>query len=333
MTRSGPSLPLLAIAALLLLLMGAERLSRPPVIVAAPQPTPEPQPAIADATPAEVIVHNWPGDLRMIEPDYLLKSPLLHTEVSQRPRRNIVTYHVIGGDTVIGIAKRFNISAESVLWANDRTELNPEFLRIGQELIIPPTTGVLHEVKAGDTVESIAKMYKADTAAVIALESNALTPPYALSAGQKVMVPGGEKPYQPKVVYGYSGAVPAQATRGSGKFVWPLGGILTQGFWTGHRAIDIGVRLGSAVLASDSGFVVLVANDDYGYGKHVMVNHGNGFETLYAHLSTILVSPGQTISKGQAIGLSGSTGHSTGPHLHFEVRYYGQQLNPLNYLP
>jgi murein DD-endopeptidase MepM/ murein hydrolase activator NlpD len=115
--------------------------------------------------------------------------------------------------------------------------------------------------------------------------------------------------------------------------VWPLGGILTQGFWTGHRAIDIGVRLGSAVLASDSGFVVLVANDDYGYGKHVMVNHGNGFETLYAHLSTILVSPGQTISKGQAIGLSGSTGHSTGPHLHFEVRYYGQQLNPLNYLP
>jgi murein DD-endopeptidase MepM/ murein hydrolase activator NlpD len=331
MTRSGPSLPLLAIAALLLIIMGAERVSRPPVIVAAPQPTPVP-PAVV-ATPDPPIVHAWPDDLRLIEPDYLVKAPLLHTEVSLRPRRDIVSYHVIGGDTVIGIAKRFNISAESILWANERSELNPEFLRIGQELIIPPTTGVLLDVKASDTVDSLAKTYKVDRAAIIAFEFNGLTPPYALSAGQKIMVPGGEKPYQPKVVYGYSGAVPAQATRGSGHFVWPIGGVLTQGFWTGHRAIDIGVRIGSAVLSSDSGFVVLVANDDYGYGKHVMVNHGNGFETLYAHLSTILVAPGQTVGKGQPLGLSGSTGRSTGPHLHFEVRYYGQQLNPLNYLP
>jgi murein DD-endopeptidase MepM/ murein hydrolase activator NlpD len=332
MTHGGPSLPLLAIATLLVLFMGAERLSLPPVIVAAPQPTPE-APLEVSPTPDAAIVHFWPGDLRQIEPDYLVKSPLLHTEVSLRPRREIVTYHVIGGDTIIGIAKRFNISAESVLWANERTELNPEFLRVGQELVIPPTTGVLHEVKAGDTVDSIAKKYKVDVSVVTDLESNGLTPPFALSVGQRVMVPGGEKPYQPKVVYGYTGAVPAQATRGSGNFVWPLGGILTQGYWTGHRAIDIGVRIGSAVLTSDSGFVVLVANDDYGYGKHVMVNHGNGFETLYAHLSTILVSPGQTVRKGQPIGLSGSTGRSTGPHLHFEVRYYGQQLNPLNYLP
>ena len=331
MTRSGPSLPLLAIATLLVLFIGTERLSQPPVIVAAPQPTPE-APLEVSPTPDAIIVHFWPGDLRQIEPDYFVKSPLLHTEVSRRPRREIVTYHVIGGDTIIGIAKRFNISAESVLWANERTELNPEYLRLGQELVIPPTTGVLHEAKAGDTVDSIAKKYKVDVSVVTDLESNGLTPPFVLSPGQRVMVPGGEKPYQPKVVYGYTGAVPAQATRGSGNFVWPLGGILTQGFWTGHRAIDIGVRLGSAVLTSDSGFVVLVANDDYGYGKHVMVNHGNGFETLYAHLSTILVSPGQTVRKGQPIGLSGSTGRSTGPHLHFEVRYYGQQLNPLNYL-
>ncbi|MEP7199324.1 MAG: M23 family metallopeptidase, partial [Chloroflexota bacterium] len=205
--------------------------------------------------------------------------------------------------------------------------------KIGQELIIPPTSGVLHEVKAGDTLDAIAKKYKGDTATIIALEANALTPPYTLTAGQRVMVPGGDKPYQPKVVYGYSGAVPSNVTRGSGSFVWPIGGVLTQQFWTGHRAIDVGARIGSAVTASDSGFVILVANDDYGYGKHIMINHGNGFETLYAHLSVILVSPGQTVRKGQVIALSGNTGRSTGPHLHFEVRYLGVQRNPFNYLP
>src|SRR5205807_2680137 len=110
------------------------------------------------------------------------------------------SYHVIGGDTVVGIAKRFDISAESVLWANEGSELNPEFLRIGQELIIPPTTGVLHEVKSGDSIQSIATKYKIDLGVITGFEFNGLTPPYTLSVGQKVMVPGGEKPYQPKVV-------------------------------------------------------------------------------------------------------------------------------------
>jgi murein DD-endopeptidase MepM/ murein hydrolase activator NlpD len=320
---------------LLVIVLGAERASRPSVTVAAPPlPTDTPSSAVLpEATPAPIFIdHNWPGELRMLEPDYLVKEPLLHTEVSKRPRNDIVSYAVIGGDTVIGIAKRFNISPESILWANEATELNPEYLRIGQPLIIPQTTGVLHTVKSGDTVQKIATTYKVDASVITGFEPNNLSAPFTLSNGQKIMVPGAEKPYTPKVVYGYSGAVPAAAKKGTGNFGWPLGGVLTQVFWTGHRAVDIGVRLGSAVLASDSGYVILVANDDYGYGKHVMINHGNGYETLYAHLSVILVTPGQTVAKGQALGLSGSTGHSTGPHLHFEVRYYGKQLNPLTYL-
>lgn len=329
MTRGAPSLPAIACAALLVLLLGVQHASRPPVIVAAPAF----QAPVASPTPESILDQQWPSDLKQLEQDYLLKSPLLHTEVPKRPRKEIVSYTVIGGDTIIGIAKRFNISPESVLWANERTELNPEFLRIGQELLIPPTTGVLHEVKSGDSIDALAKKYKADSAAIIALEANALTSPYTLIPGQKIMVPGGEKPYTPKVVYGYSGPIPTNARRGSGSFGWPINGVITQQFWTGHRGIDIGARIGSTIVAADNGYVVLVAYDEFGYGKHVMINHGNGFETLYAHLSTILVSPGQSVARGQAIGLSGNTGRSSGPHLHFEVRYVGGQRNPFNYLP
>jgi murein DD-endopeptidase MepM/ murein hydrolase activator NlpD len=337
MTRRAPSVPVLIVSALMVCVLGAQRASRPSVIVAAPQAPPAVAVAVATAEPIINTNSNtngeWPSSLQQIEPDYLLKAPLLHTEVPKRPRREIITYNIIGGDTIVGIAKKFGISPESILWANERTELSPDFLRIGQELIIPPTTGVLHEVKAGDTIESIAKKYKADSAAIVALEVNALTPPFALSVGQKIMVPGGEKPYTPKVVYGYSGPVPENATRGSGNFVWPISGVVTQEYWTGHRAIDIGARIGSQVKAADSGFVVLVASDDAGYGKHIIINHGNGFETLYAHLTTILVSPGQSVGRGQVIALSGSTGRSTGPHLHFEIRYLGVQRNPFGYLP
>ncbi len=331
MTRRAPSVPVLVVTALVVIALGLEHVTGPSVTVAAPPSAPALDPG--QPTPVPVIDHNWPSDLHLIEPDYLVKSPILHTEVSLQPRKEIITYHVIGGDTIIGIAQRFNISPETILWANDGTDLNPEFLRIGQQLIIPPITGVLHTVQSGDTIDSIAKKYKADSAAIISLDANGLTPPFALTAGQKIMVPGGQKPYQPKVVYGYSGPVPAGAKRGSGSFVWPTGGVITQGFWTGHRAIDIGVRLGSSVAAADSGYVVLVANDDFGYGKHIMINHGNGYETLYAHLSVIMVTPGQTVGKGQVIGLSGSTGNSTGPHLHFEIRYVGTQVNPLSFLP
>lgn len=338
MRQRRPSPAVLAAAALFVFALLIGRASLPMVTAAAPPSDMTPQPAATPApgaTPADPAGSSagWPPDLREIAPTYLVKLPLMHTDGSKQPRLDIITYRVVGGDTVVGIARRFGISPESILWANERTELNPEFLRIGQELIIPPTTGVLHTVGSGDTVQAIANKYKADASAITNLDFNGLTPPFALTTGQKIMVPGGEKPYQPKVVYAYSGSVPQNASKGSGNFGWPIGGIITQQFWTGHRAIDIGTPLGTSVLASDSGYVVLVANDDSGYGRHVMINHGNGFETLYAHLSLILVTPGQTVRKGQSIGLSGSTGRSTGPHLHFEIRYYGQQRNPLNYLP
>jgi murein DD-endopeptidase MepM/ murein hydrolase activator NlpD len=110
-------------------------------------------------------------------------------------------------------------------------------------------------------------------------------------------------------------------------------GRLTQGYWYGHRAIDIGAPTGSAILAADGGFVSFAGWTDVGYCYLVVIDHANGFVTYYAHLSKIYVYVGQPVERGQVVGAAGSTGWSTGPHLHFEVRYYDTQQNPRAYLP
>ncbi len=330
--RRAPSYPVLALLSIILLALLAQRAAFPTDIAAASQASPDGGAAFLDPN-AQGGDPAWPGDVRPLDQNYIFKFPLLHTDIPNRPRRSVITYNIAAGDTVGGVAMRFHITPESIVWANDSLDGNVDYLKVGQEIIIPPTSGVLHTVQAGDTVESIAKKYKADPNGIVTLEANHLTAPYALTAGQKVMVPGGEKPVVAKVQYGYSGATPASSARGSGNWQWPVVGYITQQFWSGHRAIDIGTRIGTPVWASDAGYVVFIGWDPYGYGNHIIVNHGNGFETLYAHLSAVLVSPGQSVRRGQVIGLSGSTGRSTGPHLHFEVRYLGVQRNPLSYLP
>jgi len=124
-----------------------------------------------------------------------------------------------------------------------------------------------------------------------------------------------------------------EGARGTGRFQWPVLGSLTQEYWYGHRAIDVGAPTGSAVLAADGGFISFAGWTDVGYGYLIVIDHANGFATYYAHLSSIYVAEGQAVERGQVIGAVGSTGWSTGPHLHFEVRYYGAQQNPRAYLP
>jgi murein DD-endopeptidase MepM/ murein hydrolase activator NlpD len=200
-------------------------------------------------------------------------------------------------------------------------------------LTILPIDGVYHTVVTGDTLESIAQQYKAEVSAIIECEYNNLESPYDLFLGQKLIVPGGKKPYRPRVVHAYSGPIPQGATVGSGIFAVPTSGSITQKFWDGHKAIDIGAPTGTSILAADSGYVVQTGWSEYGYGKYVVVDHSNGFQTLYAHLHTILVEVGQSVGKGERIGSVGTTGKTTGPHLHFEIRYHGIQRNPLGYLP
>ena len=248
-------------------------------------------------------------------------------------RDQVITYTVQVGDTVWDIATKFDISADTVLWANGRLEDNPDLLAIGQELLILPVSGVYHIVASGETLEDIAKQYKVEVSAITEYPLNNLTEPYELSAGQQLIVPDGRKPYVPRRVYAYSGPVPEDAASGTGSFGWPAGGVITQKYWNRHKAIDIGAPKGSPVLAADSGYVIGVGRSDQGYGLHVVIDHQNGFQTLYAHLSVYYVEVGQSVKKGELIGRVGATGRATGPHLHFEIVHRGVRRNPLGYLP
>lgn len=248
----------------------------------------------------------------------------------------VQVYIVRPGDTVLGIAARYDIKPDTILWANPELEANPDMLRVDDRLVILPVDGVLHVVRSGDTLSSIAAKYKVNAEAIASYPLNKMesvnTP---IAVGTQLVIPSGIKPYIPRQVVAYQNEeVPASALKGSGAFVWPTSGTITQPFWNGHRAIDVGAWTGTPVIAADNGYVVAARNGwNNGYGRMVMVDHGNGYVTLYAHMNSIFVRQGESISKGQQVGSVGNTGNSTGPHLHFEVRYQGTARNPFNYLP
>ena len=152
-----------------------------------------------------------------------------------------------------------------------------------------------------------------------------------LPAGAIIM--GGTKPFIPRTVVAYSGPVPADATLGTGAFGWPASGTIYQGYWTGHQAIDVAAWTGAPVIAADAGHVIFSGWDDTGYGYTLVIDHGNGFQTLYAHLEAYDVEAGDNVAKGQHIAKMGSTGNSSGPHLHFEVRQGTVLRNPVGFLP
>ena len=250
-------------------------------------------------------------------------------------RGQIETYSVRSGDTVLGIAASFNLQPETLQWANPELEANPDMLRIGDRLVILPTDGVLHVIQSGDTLSTIAAKYKVSTDAIVGFGLNHLTDSStAISVGQQLVIPGGDKPYIAKQVLAYNGPVPESASRGSGAFSWPTSGSISQPYWNGHRALDIAAWTGTAITAADSGYVIAASSGwNNGYGTMVMVDHGGGYVTLYAHMNSIFVRQGESVSKGQQVGTVGNTGNSTGPHLHFEVRYQGVARNPFTFLP
>lgn len=276
----------------------------------------------------------------------LFRSPIPLTNAPTRIRRDVVKYTVQSGDTVSDIADQYDVSADSILWANPKLEDNPDMLAIGQVINIPPVSGVLYTVASGDTVRSIADKFKGKKTVdsivndTVNLEFNQglhdlKAPDYALTVGQFLMVPGGNKPYIPRVVNAYSGPIPATAARGTGNFGWPVSGRITQKFWSHHPGIDIGAPKGTPIYAADSGYVVTAGWDQerVSYGFMILINHGNGFVTRYGHLSSFNVEVGDSVKKGQLIGRVGSTGNSTGPHLHFEIIKNGERRNPFGYLP
>ena len=258
-----------------------------------------------------------------------------------------VSYTVESGDSIFGIAETFDLEPESVLWANyDVLNDDPHSISVGQNLVIPPVDGILYEWKDGDTLENIAAKYYVDVDDILLYPGNDLdiSNP-SIAPGTLIMIPGGYREYEtwvvPSVASSDSGVNstilgPGGCTTSGGgvvgtyTFIWPTAYRVISGndYWSGHQALDMMCYQGDAIFASDSGVIVYAGAISGGYGNMVMIDHGNGYETLYAHLSSVNVSCGQSVYQGTVIGACGSTGNSTGPHLHFEIRLNAGMINP-----
>ncbi len=263
-----------------------------------------------------------------------------HTNISQKPRSETIEYEVKGGDTLSTIAEKYGISMDTIKWANDLAGMT---IKPGQKLKILPVSGVAYTVKSGDTLESVAKKYSADSQNMIDFPFNDIPDDFSLKPGQILIIPDGTPPTsaapaksksQPQYIAQGSSNSPTFNAPAGGNFIWPSNFqyISTYFSWW-HPGIDLPDRSSPPVVAADGGTVVVAGwPDSYGYGNRVVIDHGNGYKTLYAHLSNIYVSVGQSVNRGQTIGQMGNTGRSTGTHLHFEMHYKGVAVNPMSIL-
>jgi len=248
-------------------------------------------------------------------------------------RGEVVEYVVKEGDTISSIASKFSISLDTILWANNLKSSSK--IKSGQRLKIPPVTGIVHLVKRGETVYSVAKKYSISAQNIVNYPFNSFAndETFTLRMGQSLVVPEGVMPAAVPVAVAKSTTVQVGSFTGAqGTFIWPTSGSITQRFVWYHPALDIANRSAPPVVAVDSGIVASVVYARYAYGNHIIIDHGNGYRSLYAHLSSINVSAGQTVSQGQQIGVMGSTGRSTGIHLHLEIIRNGVKINPLGVL-
>ncbi len=276
-----------------------------------------------------------------IDPDYLdnvtdiipNRNVATTTIPDERKQTESFAYVIQSGDTLSSIGERFKISADALKYVNGLTDYS--ILSVGDAITIPPVSGLIHKVKSGDTLDSIADKYEVPSQAVA--DFNYILDTSKLAVGTELVIPGAKVP-QPVYIppsYGYQPPITGLPSLGDG-FIWPTSTrIITQYFAWYHNGIDIAVPWGwgmPPLFASSGGTVTRAGWDPWGLGLHVAVNHGNGFETVYGHMSRIDVGYGQTVSKGQVIGLMGNTGRSTGPHVHFIIKYNGIPRNPLNHI-
>ncbi|HDD55579.1 MAG TPA: LysM peptidoglycan-binding domain-containing protein [Chloroflexi bacterium] len=284
------------------------------------------------------------------------RAAVIHTIIPTRARVEVITYTVEYGDSLFAIAENFGLKPETILWGNFETLAdNPHMLQPDQKLNILPVNGTYHKWREGESLYKVAEYYGVDPLDIVQYPGNHLdiydfdldNPSF--ENGQMLIVPGGERElvdYGPPAItrdnpaiaatYGpghcgtiYTGSV------GVGIFLWPT----TERWLSGypynppiHPAIDIAGSLGNPVWASDNGVVVYSGWSNYGYGNLVVIDHGGGWQTLYAHLNTINVGCGQSVNQGELIGGLGTTGRSSGPHLHFEMIYMGVKVNPWDFL-
>ncbi|MBC7876036.1 MAG: peptidoglycan DD-metalloendopeptidase family protein [Anaerolineales bacterium] len=274
----------------------------------------------------------------------ILRELQLKTNIPERPRYESVLYRVSRGDAMMGIADDFKIKYETILYVNKQLDDNPHSLKPGMELLIPPMDGLYYEWKDGDTFETVAEKFYADADDILTFPGNKvdLTDP-KIEPGTLVMIPGGSRELR-----NWAADLQTQG-RGTGTGTSEIGGNACGGgpvgsglgwpaddhtlsgnpYGPGHLGIDISAPEGSSVYAAGTGVVTMAQGGyNYGYGNVIQIDHGNGFVTVYAHLSQINVGPCQAVGQGTLIGLSGNTGNSFGAHLHFEIRSGGTNVNP-----
>ena len=263
----------------------------------------------------------------------LVASTILNNSAMFGLSDNIQKYTVQEGDTLSTIAAQFDITTQTILWSNNLASTST--IRPGQELYILPVTGVAHTVQSGETLASIAQKFGGNVDDIVAF--NGLVDASAITAGTELIIPDGEQPAPPPVVKLASvgsifSSTPAVNAVPSGtKLQWPTTTRkISQYFGAYHTGVDIDGACGDPVWAAESGRVVS-AGWYGGYGNQVVIDHGNGLRTRYGHMTSINVSNGQTVSRGQYLGSEGTTGRSTGCHIHFETMVNGRFVNPFSY--
>lgn len=299
------------------------------------------------------------GGISLAADELVSRRLVPYTIIPDRPRDEVITYTVQRGDTLMGIAKAFNIDRNTVFWANmDTLRGDVHMLLPGMNLYILPVDGVLHKSDGEHSLQWIADKYQVDVETIIDSEFNELegyTPDDVPPWGMRIVVPGGigEFPdWRPPIVETVderTGAVsrafmpnmpgscaPGIAgAGGTGAWIPPLAAYsFTQGFYPGHSGVDLAAPIGSLVMAADTGVVIFSGwvLDSWGYGVLVVLDHGNGWTTYYAHLGSTAVRCGQLVPRGGIVGTVGSTGNSSGPHLHFEMRWAHTPDNPAAYI-
>jgi murein DD-endopeptidase MepM/ murein hydrolase activator NlpD len=264
-----------------------------------------------------------------------LDSTGLVTLESDKPPSDVREYEVRDGDTLSSIALKFDVSIDTIKWANESVDWKK--IKPGTKVKVPPVTGIVYKVKPGDTIYTIAKKFETNAQGIVDFPFNTFSDDetFAIVAGQTLIVPDAVMPDQaaPTLPRFANVLTPdAGAVSATGSFVWPGYGRLTQGYRWYHPGLDIANHDGGAIVAADSGTVVTAGWTNSGYGNHIIIDHGNGYQTLYGHLSVISVVAGQRVARGVTIGQMGSTGRSTGTHLHFELRTSSGNKDPLGFL-
>ncbi len=241
----------------------------------------------------------------------------------------VSVYTVHPGDTLSDIAKMYDVSVNTIIWAND---IKGGVVHPGDQLVILPVVGLRHTVGKGETIASLAKTFQANVDDIA--QYNGLDQNTPLTVGSTLIIPNGQMPASASQSSGTSSShgklkkAPNEPYLGgsgpyyAGYYSWPVdGGVVTQGLH-GWNAVDIGAHTGTPILAAADGIVIVAKTGGWngGYGNYVVIQHANGTQTLYGHASKVLVSAGDRVSQGETIARVGTTGMSTGPHLHFEVR-------------